>query len=138
VADAGFFEEVLMSTFTNFLRTVAFSAALGAALTVAPVAYAAGVGGGSHGGFAGGGSHGGGFHGGGFHGGVGMHGGGFHGGGFHGGGFRGGVALNNGFHRGHWHGRYDGYWQDGAWVDGWSPYCDPNSPLYNLNYCYDY
>ena len=121
-----------MPRFTNFLRSVALSAALGAALTVAPVAYAAGVGGGSHGGgFAGGGSHGGGFHGGGFHGGVGLH-----GGGFHGGGFRGGVALHNEFHRGHWHGRYDGYWQDGVWVDGWSPYCDPNSPLYDLNDCY--
>jgi hypothetical protein len=126
VAHAGFFKEVLMPTFTKLLRTAALSAVLGTVLTVAPLAYAATMGGGSHGGggFAGGGFHGGGFHGGGFRGGAGFHGGGFH---TH-------LAFHDGFHRG-WHGRY-GYWQNGVWVDGWSPYCDPNSPLYDLNYCY--
>ena len=117
-----------MPTFTKHLRTAALSAALGAALTVSPLAYAAGMGGGSHGGggFTGGGIHGGGFHGGGFHAGAGFHGGGFH---TH-------VGFHNGFHRG-WHRPYIGYWQNGNWVDGLSPYCDSSSPFYDLNDCYD-
>ena len=116
-----------MPRFTRFLRTAALSAVFGTALAVAPLAYAAGIGGGgSHGGggFDGGGFHGGGFHGGGIHGGVGFHGSGFHG---H-------LAFRNGFRRGR-NGAY-GYWQNGVWVDGWSAYCDPSSPLYDLNYCY--
>src|SRR5689334_16813044 len=115
-----FFKEVLMSAFTKHLRTAALSAVV--ALTVAPISYAASVGGGFHGG---GGSHGG-FAGGGLHAGAGFHGGGFHN---H-------LAFHDGFHRGS-RGRY-GYWQNGAWVDGWSPYCDPSSPLYDMNYCYYY
>lgn len=117
-----------MPTFTKHLRPAVLLAVLGAALTVSPLACAAGMGGGSHGGggFAGGGSHGGGFHGGGFHAGAGFHGGGFH---TH-------VDSHNGFHRG-WRPPDVGYWQNGVWADGLSPYCDPSSPLYDVNDCYD-
>ena len=97
-----------MPTFTKLLRAAALSAAVGTALTVAPVAYAAGAIDGS-----------------------GMHGGGFGGSGFRGGGFHGPVAFHRGFQHG-WHGRYGGHWRNGVWVGGtWAPDCDPYSPYFD-------